>query len=234
MNNEIDMNTIAVEFIKYTIENFFDGIRSFFKDANNKLKIKQSYSDYIHSITQKYSTAKSFFLKGESVYLYDFYTPLDIGQGKNALTDVGIGDILNNEQNLIITGTGGCGKSMIVRHLLLNSLITKSKVPIFIELRQFNDFEGDLIALLIKTLNMHKFALNEKYAKEALESGRFILFLDGYDEVAHKQRNRVKLFIKDFVHDYENCKVILTSRPDPELEGWQLFSIFEVAPVVSR
>lgn len=108
------------------------------------------------------------------------------------------------------------------------------RVPVFVELRQFNSFDGDLTSLIVQTLKDHKFGMDAEYITQAFEMGHFILFLDGYDEVAHPHRQRVKSAVFDFVRVYNQNAVILTSRPEPELEGWQTFSILEVAPLTLR
>lgn len=76
-----------------------------------------------------------------------------------------------------------------------------------------------------------KFSLDREYVAKALDAGHFILFLDGFDEVIHEKRSDVTQFIQDFTKNFGKNAVLVTSRPDPGLEGWQQFSLFQVAPL---
>lgn len=233
MNGELDPNAIAAEFLKQNLDMLFDGAKGFFKGAADKfrLHLDSTYRQYLTTLLEKYSKAKSFLLRGEAVPLYQFYVPLDLKTKNKTITAPSIGDLLRLTNNTIITGSAGCGKSMLVRHLLLNSLLSKTRVPIFVELRQFNTFDGDLFQLIINTLTTHKFAMDAEYIRKAIELGHFILFLDGYDEVAHGRRQHVRSTIHEFAKLNDKNAFILTSRPDPELEGWQSFSLAQVAPL---
>jgi predicted AAA+ superfamily ATPase len=42
---------------------------------------------------------------------------------------------------IIIQGTGGIGKSTLMKHLFINELEQKSLIPVFLELKDINDFE---------------------------------------------------------------------------------------------
>ena len=233
MNAELDPNRIVAEFLKQNLDALVDGAKGFFKGAANTLRLHldRTYRQYLTTLLEKYSKAKSFLLRGEPVPLYQFYVPLDIKSKNKTISAPGICDVLDLANNTIIMGSAGCGKSMFVRHLLLDSLLSKTRVPIFVELRQFNMFDGDLFQLIIRSLTTHKFTIDAEYVRKAIEMGHFILFLDGYDEVAHERRQHVRNTIHEFAKLNDKNAVILTSRPDPELEGWQSFSLAQVAPL---
>ncbi len=42
---------------------------------------------------------------------------------------------------IIIQGTGGIGKSTLMKHLFINELEQKSLIPVFLELKDINDLE---------------------------------------------------------------------------------------------
>ena len=42
---------------------------------------------------------------------------------------------------IIIQGTGGIGKSTLMKHLFINELEQKSLIPVFLELKDFNDLD---------------------------------------------------------------------------------------------
>ena len=232
MNAELDPNSIAAEFLKQNLDELVEGAKNFFKGATDKfrLNLDRTYQHYLTTLLAKHSKTKSFLLRGEPVSLYQFYVHLNLLFGKKTIRAAGVRDIIGLAPNTIVTGSAGSGKSMLVRHLLLDSLVTKFRVPIFVELREFNFFDGDLLDLIMRILTIYKFSMGIDYVKKAIEAGHFILFLDGYDEVAHNRRQNVRSTIHSFLKLNDKNLVILTSRPDPELEGWELFSIATVAP----
>lgn len=233
MGEEFDPNVIAAEFLKQNLDSIANSAKGVIQGAsdNIRLHLASTYKSYIIDITNKYSKAKSFLLRGEPEQLYDFYVPLDLIFKKSKLTSPKFSDLKHRSNFSVITGTAGCGKSMFVRHILLDSLISKLSVPIFVELRQFNTFPDDLIKLIHKTLVTNKFNIGDEYIQKALNKGHFTIILDGYDEVPPSKRFVVSRYINDFTKRYEKNVVIVTSRPDPELEGWQLFSLFQIAPL---
>lgn len=80
MNGELDPNAIAAEFLKQNLDMLFDGAKGFFKGAADKfrLHLDRTYRQYLTTLLEKYSKAKSFLLRGEAVPLYQFYVPLDL------------------------------------------------------------------------------------------------------------------------------------------------------------
>src|SRR3990172_5358529 len=173
MNAELDPNRIVAEVLKQNLDALVDGAKGFFKGAANTLRLHldRTYRQYLTTLLEKYSKAKSFLLRGEPVPLYKFYVPLDIKSKNKTISAPGICDVLDLANNTIIMGSAGCGKSMFVRHLLLDSLLSKTRVPIFVELRQFNTFDGDLFQLIIKTLTTYKFSMDAEYVRKAIEMG---------------------------------------------------------------
>ncbi len=57
------------------------------------------------------------------------------------------------------------------------------------------------------------------------------MFLDGFDEVSYERRQRISNEIHKFVTKYGKNAVIVTSRPDPELESWPQFTVLKIAPL---
>ncbi len=233
MNGDFDANSMAAEFLKLNLDSLVEGAKSVIKGASDKLRLSldRTYRVYLTTLTEKYSKAKSFLLRGESVPLYRFYVPLDLRSSEAHIRAAGIADILQASPLSIVTGSGGSGKSMLVRHLLLDALARKGKVPVFIELRHFNSFDGTLGQLAFRIMTACGFTMDEDYVEKALGLGHFLLFLDGYDEVAPSRRNHARTAILDFVKSNDKNAVVLTSRPDPELEGWQQFAVLQVCPL---
>ncbi len=123
---------------------------------------------------------------------------------------------------------------MLMKHLVISAIATKDKVPVFIELRQLEPETGSLERTINRTLRIKGMSVTDAFVKEALKHGHFVLLLDGYDEIAPQKRDAVGKNIRAFSEEYPNLSLVISSRPDQTLEGWQGFNIFRVAPLTVK
>ena len=100
-----------------------------------------------------------------------------------------------------------------MKHLFLSELELKDYIPIFIELKDFNE-EGhlDLEKLLLKKLNQFHNTFQEEYLDYALQSGCFLFLLDGYDELYSE--NQKEFFKKLMIFVTNILKTIISFLPD--------------------
>lgn len=232
MSDELDVNKMAVEFVNSHIDTFYDTGKSIWKDMTDKarLHMQKSYREYLTCVTERYSKAKSFFVRSEPTYLYDFYVPAGISSKREQLP-ASVKALSKASSFTVITGSGGSGKSMFMRHLLLDSVKQKQKVPVFIELRELNQTDISLIELIQSTLSKNHFELDAKYIDKAIQAGHFILLLDGFDELTSNLRKSVGKQILQLAQKYDENMIVLSSRPDDEFSGWTLFNVFAMTPL---
>lgn len=142
------------------------------------------------------------------------------------MIEASIGSVESINRFAIIAGTGGSGKSMMMRHLLLNALNTTRRVPIFMELRELNQTPMSLKEFVQHTLRSNHFDLDNEYIDKALKAGHFLLLFDGFDEIVSSLRKRVSKELLDLTKFYENNMICVASRPDNEFAGWSGFTVF--------
>ena len=106
----------------------------------------------------------------------------------------------------------------------------KDKIPIFVELRKINQNGINLRQLISEVIYANKFRLDEEFIEKAFSLGQFALFLDGFDEVKISKRQELSREIIKYAEYYDNW-IVVSSRPDNALEGWDRFSKFDVAPL---
>lgn len=109
------------------------------------------FSEYLENTQEKYQTIKTLLYSDAPKPFYDFYVcntlTYKVSKGRSSYETKVIknvtADILSECTNfVIITGTGGFGKSMMMRHLLpdcIEQYSTIEKLPIFIPLKDFDD-----------------------------------------------------------------------------------------------
>lgn len=233
MSEEFDVNKVAAEFVTSNINRMGHLASGILRGASTKirLRLRATYLGYLERLLARYSRTKSFLLRSEAASLYEFYVPMNLTTPGRRLEGPGINDVTAIAPRLIVTGSAGSGKSVFFRHLLLDTVRCRAKVPIFVELRHFNQTKEDLRRGLAINLENNGFDLSDEYIEAALKDGHFAIFLDGFDELAPDVRTRMISDVQLFAQRYHNNWVLVSSRPDYELEGWQDFSLFKIDPL---
>lgn len=229
----MDEGKFAADFIAKNFSNIMDFCKSAYGkvDETLQVKLKTAYVNYLDNTHEKYSKGKSFFVRNESIDLYDYYVPIGIQCGPKRLETPSSKDILNHSNNIVIAGSGGSGKSVLLRHLFLDCIRKHMFCPILIELRDLNSDFTNLEQAISYSLETHGFNTNGEYIEKAKRAGHFSFFLDGYDEVDHKIRKTLMKDISKLSTKFKKCPIVITSRPDDALNSMEAFSIFKVLPL---
>lgn len=119
-----------------------------------RLRLNSSYKDYVTCVAERYSRAKTFLIRQDPTDLYKFYVPLDISSDKQTCEQASISDVTLTNNFAVLRADGGSGKSLMMRHLFLDTLRLKQKVPVLIELRAVNK------ALVLRDKNVNSVAGN--------------------------------------------------------------------------
>ena len=138
--------------------------------------------------------------------------------------------IRSTGQHMIITGSGGTGKSMFMRYLWLSLFIhSDGRIPIFVELRNINSFSTpDIIQYVYHTITQNRSSISQDNFKQALWDGELIVILDGFDEVAYQKREPVQRSIMELSENYPKSKIVISSRPDENFASWTSFHVASV------
>ena len=198
-------------------------------------EIKQLYNkglkDYFTKQKEKYSHIKTLLQGNTPVYLYDIYFPINIRKNYKRTDTSRIQNLFTDTNFITIVGSAGSGKSMLVKHLFLNSITEKYGIPILIELRHLNEYQADIEKYIEEVIFENKLSQNPTILKRLLEKGKFIFFLDGFDEISGNIRGAVVRHISSFVNEYDENKFILTSRPYANIEFLPLFHNCQIQPL---
>lgn len=223
----------AADFVASNIEKIFSLAKKAYGalDDQLQLRLKSSYKEYLQRTRAKYSRSKSFFIRSESVDLYSYYVPTGIICGETAITNPKFMSCVSQSKKIILTGTGGSGKSVLLKHLFLDCISSKQFVPVLIELRDLNASELSLDEKVADTLDTYGFEASTEYVNKAKAAGHFCFFLDGYDEVNHSLRKKLIQQINKISNKYSDCPIFISSRPDEVFNGIDDFSIFRMLPL---
>ncbi len=231
----IDANQIA-DFVKKNETTILKLLKKGYASVEESLmiKTKKAYTNYLENTAEKYSKSKSFFIGDQPVNLYDYYVPIGISCGQKILQNPGIKNCSDCSKRIVITGSGGSGKTVLMKHLFLNCIKVKPYVPVFIELRDLNTGESDLSKLIKDTLDSFEFKVTGKYIEKAKAAGHFAFFLDGYDEVHHALRKNLVKQIQSLSTSAKQGPIFISSRPDDDFNGLNDFSKFKILPLTLK
>ena len=119
---------------------------------------------------------------------------------------------LNSRDNFVVQGIAGQGKSILLRHLFINEAQSPTRIPVFIELRRIQHTEtlSHHIATFLDILGL---PTGQDLIRELLKSGKFIFFLDGFDEIPDHQVLSILNELEYLASISPSCQFIVTSRP---------------------
>jgi energy-coupling factor transporter ATP-binding protein EcfA2 len=178
---------------------------------------------YLTKQQGKYSHVKTLLRGNTPVYLYDIYFPLKLTCESVVINTQSISTVFENSNYVTIIGDAGSGKSTLVKHLFLNTIKEKYKIPILVELRYLNNMDVSLEEYIRSITSLNKISVNKEILDRFFEKGKFVFFLDGYDELEEETKKTVTKEINDFVNKYDSNSYLLTTRPYSNGEHLPLF-----------
>ncbi len=230
---EPDFEKIIAQIFKAEAENLARVIKKEVKDKSKDLitkvqiKCKAAFKKYLEKSYSKYSRIKTLLYKTEPQYIYDFFECNNIKYKDKNIDPSNIYNLLEISNFLIIEGTGGIGKSTLMKHLFINAMENKKHIPIFFELKNLNNVEDNLEKCIYNSLKNLGCDLEEKYFEYAMKSGMFVLILDGYDEIANLKINKFYNELEELCDKYDKNFYIISSRPSQNFIGFQRFTLLE-------
>ncbi len=137
-------------------------------------------------------------------------------------------------RNTVLIGSAGAGKSMFMRYFWIACTVSpRNKIPIFIELRKFNEIKlVDFGIFVLTSATQGSVGDVRVVFQDALEEGQFVFVLDGFDELRSERRSNVEDWILSMA--ITNNVILVSGRPDPIFEAWQAFSLHKMLPMTMK
>ena len=231
---EFNINEITANFLSAKSDEIIKSAKLSFKKFGNTLdvKLKNKYTKYLKAIATKYGKTRTFFIRDNPKPLYEFYVPIGLKCQNIIIKSANIKDLIKINQRVLIQGKGGVGKTIILKHLLLDSLKNKHKIPVFLELRDIKDErENRIEKFIFDCLINFGLDIDIDYFQKSLVDGHYIFLLDGLDEVSSEIREEIIKEIELFSKKCSKCDFIITSRPDEKLSEFKSITTFETLPL---
>ena len=240
MNNNLDVNKISAEVItdlaKTTAQTLYQKVRDYVTDIQKKEEIDfgYAYENYLKYAKTTHEKMKTLLYRHAAKDIYSFYKCVGLNRNEDIIDTADINNVLEIGNKIIVTGTGGSGKSVMMKHFFLNILETTHYVPVLIELRGLNEYDEKGINLeeyIYEVMGTLKFKIERKYFEYSLETGCYVILLDGFDEVKNEISNSVTNQIVAMSKKYPENHYILSSRPLEEFMGWNQFEELHAMPL---
>ena len=240
MVNNLDINKISAEVItdlaKSTAQTLYKKVMNYITDIQKKEQIDfgYAYENYLKYAKETHEKIKTLLYRHAAKDIYSFYECVGLKRNGNVIDTSNVNNVLEIGNKIIITGTGGIGKSVMMKHFFLNVLQNTQYVPVLIELRGLNEFDEkniNIVDYIYNVMETLKFKLERKYFDYSLETGCYVVLLDGFDEVKNEISKQVTSQIFSLSEKYPDNHYILSSRPLEEFMGWNQFEEMHSMPL---
>ena len=211
-----------------------------------KAKPTGRYSTYLRHAYAKHKEKKTFLYETQRPF-YDFFVCNDIkrrivspiygygvsGSGRlnPPISDVNIEKFPDDKNFIILAGTGGLGKSMMMTHFMLDTIKKYSStecIPIFALVRDYKPEEGDLIDFLYRELSRHDTKLLLSDLIDLLTCGKAVILLDGLDELKAEYRDTFNKEIELLADSYPDSFYVISSRPTVNFKAYSRFTVYDL------
>ena len=202
---------------------------------------------YLRNADEKYSTIKTLLYNDQPKPFYSFYVcnairyrdddsrasrhPLNMSILEQATVD----KIRKISRFVIISGTGGLGKSMMMRHLMLNAIANFDDLklfPVFVPLKDYSD--TTLFDYAYSKIGVFDSKITADQFEQLLAHGSCLFLLDGLDEIAAGRTERFERELEMLTDKYSKNIFILSSRPFQHFVSFERFSHFRLMPFIPR
>lgn len=219
---------VAVRVVSQIVLDLYNSGKDRFGTQLEKWKNTKARSNLVTKVAMA-RKVKAFWQRDKEVPLSSFYYPSKVTFDRGVTKNISSLRDFPSSGNFVIQGTIGQGKSIFLRYLCVQELkeAGSSRIPVFLELRTLTN-EG-LLKALFAAMDRLGFVVNDSLFEFYAESGKIVILLDAFDET---DASLIKETIRDLEglsEKYSQLQIIITSRPDSEIQNSRLFRVVHLA-----
>lgn len=220
----------GAESLKIILNDIYDSSKSKFRKLKIS-RINKQAEETIYRKLRSVENVKTIWRVDEEVNLNQFYYPSKLKiSGKNTPVEPHYTSDITTTQNIVIEGTAGQGKSILLRYLASNEIKKGHKIPLFIELRKVSNYRS-LIPALSEKLETLGFESSNEVINELLSSGKLIVLLDGFDEIPSTEKSQILSSIEALISRYQKTIFVISSRPGSGIQHSEFFRVVRILPL---
>lgn len=174
---------------------------------------------YLEKLSRRVAEITTISFPLQKLNISEAYEPLflsRVGQEEDGF-NISVQDILSmRNRAFIVIDKAGMGKSTFSKHLVTQILFKSEKIPLFFELRKVN-YEHGLVESIARELDSIGQPFSRSLFYELVKAGRFIIILDGFDEISIDHQEDLSNQIYNLSAKGGDNILFLTSRPQESL-----------------
>lgn len=227
------------------VESIFSFVVEHTHTSDRKAALNR-YRTYLNRAYEKHSKKKTFLYEMQRDF-YGFFVCNDVKRRETVcrserrndrkdnrvIANVCVDSFEEERRFIVLSGTGGMGKSMMMTHFMLDTIDRNKetgKVPVFVLLRDYNPAAGDLIDFIFGELKRHDVDLHLSDLVELLQSGKGVILFDGLDEIKSENCRRFYKEMENLADSYPEASYIVSSRPTMNFRGLSRFTVYDLQP----
>lgn len=222
-------------FVERALNGLVDGVKKKYSEA--QVLLGTAFLRYLNNATLRYNQVRTLAtgtIPRTIVGTGNIYVSIGVKYGEKQIDTDTADSMLRISNNILILGTGGIGKSMMMRYLFLNTANRGEYVPVLLELRKISNQSAGQISILdliYSCLNDFDVQLPREQFEYSLRLGKYLFLLDGFDEVKESLAAETAAAIQAFCAKYPKNPCIITSRPRRDTSPLETFTILESLPL---
>lgn len=199
----------------------------------NESEFASTFEEYLKRSYNKHSFITTVVFQNQQKALSDLYIPLTVVNEEDDVThvvDAYHTSFVPKYGKVLIGDSAGMGKSTLLKLLFLKCMETNGGIPVLIELRQLRlSFTVlDSIKAQIDSIDEQ---VDQNFVLKLIQNGKFVFFLDGFDEIPSTYEAEVIQDINSFVDKAHENLLVLASRPEKALTAFNNFKKFGIQPL---
>lgn len=207
----------------------FGDIYDSFKDEIKTNTHIQELNEVVDELEKQFLDVvkvKTIYKGDKAIDLNTFYVPTKVIVDGNVEKVNLINEIPSNF--IVLEGTVGQGKSIFMRYLTFKEAKSNSSKPIFFELKNLknNTLQDSIKKILENWIDIFQ----DDDFDYLINSNKFSLFLDGFDEIPGEQVPQVILELENWCKKYPNLRITISSRPDSDIQNSTYFDVYRLMP----
>ncbi|GLU29927.1 NACHT domain-containing protein [Brucella sp. NBRC 12950] len=187
----------------------------------------EPFSEYLRSRFDQLGLVRTIVDQHRNVSIESVYVQPFLAIENNTIDEKELLARLENGESFVIEGFGGSGKSMLVRTLWRTLAKRGEKVPLLAEMRNIRSEVGSLTDYILKTC-FGNASLSQDQFHALLSDGRFVILLDGFDELSRADKKIIEEQVLDLAERFPSISVVVTGRHDPRFSSWIRFTCARV------
>lgn len=204
------------------------------KEESRAIELEECLSEYLLRCYGKNNIMTTIVFGRLQKTLEDLYIPLTLEEYRNKdkkwVIDENCYNILDNYSRILIVDMAGMGKSTIVKYFACQGVNLDKCIPIVIELRRL-DKNQSILEYIQTQINSLDKNIKVEEVVDILKKGDFVIFFDGYDEIANENKSDILDTIQDFTSKATNTKIVITSREEEDLNSLGEYKSVSIKPL---